>query len=120
MTLERACKINDAMCGLYFRSIDVGRRHDGNPQDALAGVSLADMLTAAAMIRAENASHPVAGQRTISSVPDDRLIAAIYTLLHYEAQFPRNVIIKIPVGDGRSRQLAAMMVREEALALADR
>lgn len=51
---------------------------------SLEGVSLADMLEAKRLVeqRNENAAY-VDGKRTINVVPDDRLIAAAYTLEHY-------------------------------------
>lgn len=85
MPIDRAEAINAAMvnAALWTQGII-----DDEPDlSALSGVSLADMLAAKAGIEARNAAARTAsGGYTITVIPDDRLIAAAYTLLSYDAE----------------------------------
>jgi hypothetical protein len=55
------------------------------PPPSLAEYSLGELLEANEMIRAQNDEVDAAGNRKIQIVCDDRLIAALYVLYHYEA-----------------------------------
>lgn len=84
MELERAKEIVHAInCASYATM-----RIDGfEVPKWLEEVSLADMLEAkAAVERLDREQKPdVNGTRTFHMKPDDRLIAAVYVLLHYDA-----------------------------------
>ncbi|MBO3760388.1 hypothetical protein [Ciceribacter sp. L1K22] len=83
MSLERALVINKALCQRYFLSN--GLTNSPVLPD-LTGVSLRDMLTATELVRHHNATaEPIDGKIRGYTVPDDRLVAAIYVGLHYEA-----------------------------------
>ena len=58
----------------------------GNPPDIekLKPLSLQEMLDAVRQVERDNEAAPtIAGTRTFSVVPDDRLTAAVYTWLHF-------------------------------------
>ncbi|MRX32776.1 hypothetical protein [Aminobacter sp. MDW-2] len=63
--------------------------------DTLEGVTLADMLEAKEIVQAANkAAASIDGKTELRVVPDDRLIAAAYTLEHY---WPDNeAIVVVP------------------------
>jgi len=52
----------------------------------LRRASLADLVAARDHVQDRNRAPGDGGPRTISTVCDDRLIAAIYTMLHYEPE----------------------------------
>jgi hypothetical protein len=80
MTPDRAKEIVKAINARAFFTMGIG---DG-ALPPLAGVSLAEMVEAAEVVRLANATTPaVDGRRTIHVVPDDRLIAAVYCMEHY-------------------------------------
>jgi hypothetical protein len=70
----------------------------------LGEVSLADMIEAKRVVEERDANQvpDENGCKSYSFKPDDRLIAAVYTLLHFE---PANEAI---VSDGRGRVLAVV------------
>lgn len=84
MSPERAHNINGA-------TLDIALVQEGlvpldKAADAMAyleDVSLSEMLEAKAIIEAENRAAIGPGPHTITMICDDRLIAAIYALLHY-------------------------------------
>lgn len=83
MTLDRAREIVKAINARCF--VHMGLEHD---LPSLEGVSLADMVEATAMIRNVNKVNQAAakfsgGQYSVTMVPDDRLIAAVYAIDHY-------------------------------------
>lgn len=85
MPLPRAIAINDAIVAVYMWTTGVV---DVDPDlSNLAGVDLADMLTAKAIVQAANtaAAASTAGGYSIAVVPDDLLIAATYTLMNAKA-----------------------------------
>lgn len=88
MTTQRAHQIVKAICQRSFVSMGL---HDG-PVLSLEGVTLSDMLAAAAEVRAENEqgrerSARDGGGYSFSAVPDDRLIAVVYALENYDPGF---------------------------------
>ena len=79
MEIERAHEIVSAINDRCFFSIGLKES-----AASLEGVTLADMIAAKRLIEAKNAAaESVSGSRTISMVPDDRLIAAAYCMEHY-------------------------------------
>jgi len=85
MPLGRATAINAAVVAVRMWTLGVA---DVEPDlSNLAGVDLADMLTAKAIVQAVNAAAAAnpAGGYSITVVPDDLLIAATYALLNAEA-----------------------------------
>jgi hypothetical protein len=67
--------------------------------ETLAGVSLAEMIEAKRLVQnasaANKAAAAVTGEPyTLYCVPDDRLIAAVYTLEHYDVS--RTAILAVP------------------------
>src|SRR5690242_19762162 len=83
MTPERANEIVIAINNRAFMSMGLARE-----AGALTGVTLAEMLEAKAIVKQGNAEREAEASRTgagysISSTPDDRLIAAVYTLEHF-------------------------------------
>lgn len=79
MTPERAREIVKAINNRCFFKMGLA-----DVIISLDGVTLAEMVEAAAMVRGGNAkAEPVDGMKTIMMVPDDRLIAAVYALDHY-------------------------------------
>jgi hypothetical protein len=84
MTPDRAKTIVGAINDRAFVSMGIG---DG-ALPSLEGVSLAEMIEAATVVRALNTAAEVrqraeGGSVTISVVPDDRLIAAVYCMEHF-------------------------------------
>jgi hypothetical protein len=54
--------------------------------EKIKSLSLQDMLDAVRQVERDNADSPtIDGTRSFSLVPDDRLVAAVYTWLHYVA-----------------------------------
>ena len=83
MNEERAYAINSAIIDFGLAHPDLGL---AKPNAALLqDVSLAEMLEAANFVDLDNKTKPknADGSRSISMVPDPRLISAVYTLLHY-------------------------------------
>ena len=69
------------ICRFQFSEMGIGPAPD---IEKLKQVSLRQMLDAAHAIERQNAeAKAVDGTRTFSVVPDDRLVAAVYTWLHY-------------------------------------
>lgn len=81
MTPERAREIVAAIADRSFMAMGIS---DKSP--SLEGVSLVDMLEAATVVeQANREAKTVDGMRTFHVVPDDRLIAAVYALEHYDS-----------------------------------
>lgn len=86
---ERAEDIVGAMCDLYLG--DIGCAPDELPAadkfeaacNLLAHLSLSDMLNARSLVEQWNERPSGPGGKWFMCVPEDRLIAAIYTLVHY-------------------------------------
>jgi hypothetical protein len=91
MDFARAHQINSAMCACQFAAL---RSSDGIPA-WLAEVPLGDLIESARIVKDDGKS----------AFPDDRLIAAVYTLLHYH---PGNTI----VSDGRGKPAVIRSFRE--------
>jgi hypothetical protein len=75
--------INHLICGVMFFMMGLDPTcPDLTP---LEGVSLAEMLSATAKCEEENKACPTdtEGKRTITTVADDRVVAAAYAFLHY-------------------------------------
>lgn len=80
---------------------------------SLEGVSLAEMIEAKQVVQNLNAANEAAakisgGSYSISMVPADRLIAAVYTLDHYHDS--REPILSIPAGTARQRVVAVLTI----------
>lgn len=83
MTPERAAEIVAAINNRAFMSMGLA-----DQAGSLQGVSLAEMLEAKALVKQGNEESEAGARRSgggysISCTPDDRLIAAVYTLEHY-------------------------------------
>lgn len=83
LDVERGVHLNARMFQHGMYRLEVAE----DPGDSLEDDDLLDMVLAARMVRAtEDATPIVPGQgRTISTVCDDRMVAALYTLYHYDA-----------------------------------
>lgn len=109
-TYDRADQIIDAIC--CFSLAEIGLT-EVTPETiaTLARLDLADMLAAKNVIDLMNRMPvPAGAPRTIHVVPDDRLIAAVYTWLHYCAGDDTgrdNVVVRAPEG-GSIRILASV------------
>ena len=95
MTIDRAREIVVAILGRAFVTMDL-------PGDlsSLTGVSLLDMIHAKEIVEQHNKDAAAAaklngGSYSISVVPDDRLIAAVYVLEHYPHS--DDAILAVPV-----------------------
>ncbi len=84
LSIDRAREINTAMCQASFAAMGLIEPPSAAP---LMSCSLPDLLRAAEIVRAGNrAARGQAGRGdayVIQTVPDERLIAAIFALLHY-------------------------------------
>lgn len=74
--------INHLICGVMFFMMGLDACPDITP---LEGIDLVDMLAATARCREENQTPESGkdGTRTITTVADDRVVAACYAFLHY-------------------------------------
>lgn len=90
LTLARAVEVVGAINAACFIRVGV---YDGGPDPfaPLKGLSLADMLQAVEVVKAENEGRQAAAKNDAASpgvslfmTPDDRLTAAVYTMLHYD------------------------------------
>jgi len=94
MTPERAQEIVTAINARHMVSMGIDR-----PLGSLQDVSLAEMLEATSIVEAKNAAAEAharehGGGYSISIVPDDRLIAAVYVVDHYQPS--REPILYLP------------------------
>jgi hypothetical protein len=95
MTPERAMEIVTAINDRAMWTMGFEDRKPGS----LAGVSLAEMIEAVAIIEAENrhaelVARTYGGGHSIKMTPDDRLIAAAYCMEHYPCS--RDAILAAP------------------------
>lgn len=82
MTRERAIDICQRINARAFLAMGVTERPD---LPSLEGVTLRQMLEAAAIVRLANGdARLVDGRRHVYVVPDDRLVAAVYVGLTFE------------------------------------
>lgn len=79
LDIERARELNRAMLALKMT---------GEVRECLESASLADLQACADIIRAADKANDTGTTRRISMVCDDRLVAGIYTLLHFDASEP--------------------------------
>ena len=99
MTFERAVQITGAICdcGLIAMGLD-------RPDNAidLTTISLQEMLEATGIVR-DHPGEPSDGGRTLYVYPDDRMVAAVYTLVNYSdsrspiAEYGRKMIGVVPI-----------------------
>jgi len=110
ITIDRAHKIVEAILGRSFVTMDL-------PGDlsSLTGVSLLDMIHAKEIVEQQNSDAAAAaklngGSYSISVVPDDRLIAAVYVLEHYPHS--EDAILAVPVQNflGNVKAVAVQVV----------
>lgn len=108
MNLDRAREIVIAINDRAMVTMDLPAK-----LDPLSDLSLADMLEAKRLVKNANAAAQAAaavngGGYRISVIPDDRLIAAVYTLEHYYSQ--PTAILAVPSGiPGRLKALAVVL-----------
>ncbi|WP_439392386.1 hypothetical protein ACRQ5Q_22585 [Bradyrhizobium sp. PMVTL-01] len=108
MELSRAREIVQAINARCFVTIGLDK-----DLPSLEDVSLGEMMEATNMVRNANQAARAAaeingGGCTISIVPDDRLIAAVYTLHHYPCS--REPILSIPFGAARQHVVAVLAI----------
>lgn len=87
MTLDQALTINKAC--VDHQMWQMGVLQEPSPQMALIStLSLPDLLQARDMVRQHDDTKPADanGCKSFSVISDDRLLAALYTLYHYEPQ----------------------------------
>jgi hypothetical protein len=83
MTKERAYAINSAICNMGMLTV-LGFDSCKPDIALLRSLELREMLDAVDFVKLDNDTKPaVDGKRSFSLVPDPRLTAAVYTLLHY-------------------------------------
>ncbi len=93
MALNRAKAICAAINDRCFFNIGITET-----VGSLKDLSLAEMLEAKRIVKNKNRSADLEnGVRAISLIPDDRLIAAAYTLEHFHADEEESVI-SVPLG----------------------
>lgn len=95
LTLDRAIEITGAICERSFHTL--GLWDVGKPMASLEGVSLGQMVEAVALVNRENEKPSDGNGKTIHVIPDQRLVAAVFTLEHYEGT---QRIASKPVKDG--------------------
>ena len=82
MPIERALMIVGALCGPGFAAMGYPQK----PADIdIGALSIEEMLTAVKMVREHPGQKNEDGTTTVYVVPDDRMTAAIYALVHYSA-----------------------------------
>ncbi|MBS7698742.1 MULTISPECIES: hypothetical protein [unclassified Chelatococcus] len=99
MPNARALSIVAAICERSFHAMGMAAL-----VEELQGVSLAEMIEATRLVKAENGKAPIDGKQTVRVVPDDRLIAAAYALANYEPS--HGAVVSEPDGDGLVKALA--------------
>lgn len=119
MTPDAADHINAELVKARLAGMGIG----GPPDlDFLRTCSLSELLAARDVVSAANAAARNAGPPyTLTTVCDDRLIAAIYTALHYdptEADAPDPILLLTE--HGCTTALVHVLTPEEADVLADR
>lgn len=80
LDVDTSVRINSAMISAYARGMGI----EAGSETTLPGNSLADLVGAARFVKAMNRRPAPAGGRVISTIPGDRLIAAIYAAANYE------------------------------------
>ena len=109
MTPELAAEINSAM--VAHSMFAMGLREARPP--SLARYTLRQMLDATEFVAAEDkAAVSVNGSKTIRMVCDPRLVAALYTLYHYEAQDPEEGQVSTVV-ENTTRGLVVLKLRRD-------
>lgn len=108
MEIERARNIVKAVNARCFVTIGLERE-----LPSLDGVSLAEMIEAKAIVDNVNKSSAAAakisgGGYSISVVPDDRLIAAVYCMDHYPCS--REPVLAIPSGERHQKVVAVLTI----------
>jgi hypothetical protein len=86
VTEDRAFALVKAINSFGLATIGIGK-----PDVAtLREVSLSEMMEAVAFVRLDDDTRPreADGTRRSHIVPDDRLVSAVYTLLHFHARDP--------------------------------
>lgn len=110
MTLERAREIVTAINDRCMATIGLPAK-----LASLEGVSLEEMIEAKRLVENANTVNQAAakfsgGSYSISMVPDDRLIAAVYVLDHYpDSSEP---ILSVPGRRGHQRVVAVVELAE--------
>ena len=86
MSPESADAINASLVRARLHGMGIGAAPD---LELLRSCSLGDLLAARDLVAAGNAAATAGGPPfTLTTVCDDRLVAAIYTALHYDATDP--------------------------------
>lgn len=95
MTPESAQQINAEMVKTHLHGMGIGKAPNFT---FLRSQRLADLIAARDLVAASNAAATAAGPPyTLTTVCDDRLVAAIYTALHYdpsEADEPDPILVQ--------------------------
>lgn len=110
MELEKAQKIVKAC--VAHRMYDMGVVDEEPP--SLYEYSLRELLEANDRVREENENQPKEGVMSFQTVCDDRLVAALYTIYHYEAE--RGTSIEPICMLGEKALLCARMTPETMVA----
>lgn len=80
---ERALALNGAMLGLFYESEGIKGKLPWSEMTMLRNATLADLAEASRLVDVYDKRPQQHGARTVHFKCDDRLIAAIYTFLHY-------------------------------------
>lgn len=108
MTVDRAQQINGWMVEAFMASNGLPVEQLTQTYANLRSLKLGDMLKAAGIVREQNGTRNANGTTTYHVSCDDRLVAAIYTALHYVADtFSPNPIIT-----AENEVLAKVRIRE--------
>jgi hypothetical protein len=115
MNDERAHKINSALVQIGMMTI-LGFDSSAPDMDLLREVSLRDMLDAVAHVKLDDETRPSNsdGSRSFSIVPDDRLVAAVYTALHYSVAPNEGDDLVVGYPDGSRVHLLITAVRDRS------
>lgn len=107
MDIAHARLVVGAIVGARLHSMGIG-----NPPnlDLLRRTSLADMVQANALVVAANAGSP-----NMQVVADDRLTAAVYTMLHFDAEDQDDCEPIITMEDGRPSFLVHIYSKGEGV-----
>jgi hypothetical protein len=119
MTPDTADRINAELVKARLAGMGIGAQPD---LELLRSCSLSDLLAARDVVSAANEAARSAGPPyTLTTVCDDRLIAAIYASLHYdptEADAPDPILLLTE--GGRTTALVHVLTPEDADVAADR
>lgn len=97
MDINLAEQINSWLCACQFHTMGLG---NSDCFESLRDISLDDMLLATRTVERRGTQKNEAGQQLITPVCEDRAVAAVYTILHYDP-WPQDAVEPIIARDGK-------------------